>query len=242
MKKYVGILLLCLMTLLPSAVYVHAGTIMNKAQGFYNRNIDHSVKIHIRCVDICGSGSGTVFRTPLAPGKFFAITNAHVATDDDGKEVQNIWVEFDDKTLVKGEVLKWGEPGSATDIAIIQLEFDDNVDLTSRSLLLSPGSILERDPSVGTHLSFIGAPAGVQSVASEGNVIKKSSYYFRRGKFLESGYWCDCNSIPGSSGSILYTDDNKIAGMIWGGLTNSNLTISVKPSNIIEMLRLLRLY
>jgi hypothetical protein len=64
-------------------------------KNIYEHNIGHTVKVHINCVDICGSGSGMVFRSFKKPGEFFLLTNAHVVEDDD-IAVDNLYVEFDD--------------------------------------------------------------------------------------------------------------------------------------------------
>ena len=210
----------------------------------YQDNLKHTVKVHISCVDRCGSGSGTIIKSKKLPGRFFVLSNGHVLGDKEGKKRTKVFVEFSDRKMLRASVKFITGWANARDIGVAELIFEpsDKKYLDKHSLEVSSENIVNNDPKVGEMAYFIGSPAGIYGVMKSGLIAKPSEFVFYKGKFVEVGYFINTGVIGGSSGSVIYDSDNKIIGMICCSIgTSGALSVSVKPFYIKEILSLLRI-
>lgn len=238
MKKF--ILLILFIIAVSGCMTSKIGRDETKSVGeVYHEQLPHAGKVWIGCLgkvhSVCGTGSGTLFYTPLSK-KYYVITNAHVLNDaESGLMTDHAMLELDDNTRLKLKPLIIGQSGTSNDIGIAEVVDVKFGSLHNIALLISPSKLMKSLPREDQRLVVIGAPKGVKSVLSTGHIYGLYVPFY--------GFLHTAETQPGSSGSIVYTMNGRIAGITWGKYTNGDFSVAIAApaSNIQSMLSVLGL-
>ena len=222
MRRIAGIFLIGLATML-FAQSCAVAPLKSRLNAIYEAKRQGIVKVHIGCIDTCGSGSGTLFYSPKAD-KLFVLSNAHVL-DDPGYPY---WIEFEDHKIFPIYIItSTSKPGTSEDFALGGVSKHDRSELRKRALEITQYNVRDRNPKMGTKVYTIGAPWGFIFRLAEGWVNTGEGmieYNEERDRFRlrDLGFSTTAYSAPGSSGSAIWDDFGNLTGLVWGSYVHAD--------------------
>ena len=216
MRRIAGIFMIAVATMLLMQSCALA-PLKSNLNAIYKAKISGIVKVHIGCIDHCGSGTGTLFYSPKAD-RLFVLSNSHVLDDPE----YPYWIEFADHKIFPIYIMKsTNKPGTAEDFAIGGTAKNDRPQLMKRALRLTKYDMRLVNPRMGTKVYTIGAPWGFVFRTAEGWVNTGEGlieYNEERDRFRlrDLGFSTTAYSAPGSSGSAIWDDFGNLTGLVWG--------------------------
>lgn len=193
----------------------------------YKKEIGNNFKIHGSSGEGTWSGSGFVVNVKSR----IAITNAHVAVDDDTYEIAQLQAIFDDGRRTDAKVValaddKAGE-GGGLDLAILQLDqLPQNVSNAELCLL--------KDVKVGETVYLMGNARGQGLSMTKGIVSDKN----HPSHFGIPVIMVDAAANGGNSGGPLYNARGQIIGVLYASVRDSEGMHLVIPSDyVVEFLK-----